>query len=298
MDKEHLIVGIAVEVVGFVFRKKSVQQNKLMGTRVGDIRARFEETIAQNAAKVPETGGMYLAARLAKQQKCPIETTRTTGGAEVSTTATRNPQEQQQQAKRSLNSSNHHLPPKSPTKTRHRGCPASERESVSSRTVSMESDASSSVNSDSTKPRQNSTKERFVATRRASICPKRTVDIPQSIHEDKEAIACPAIVLCGTDQLNGSLVFPFDDDASISVASPRRSSMVSLVEDCEQSRSSRGSTLSRSSPQIQRLPRDVDFDSDDSSMSEDEAEGLGKYRRGTRRQQQQQQKPIPKPRYW
>jgi hypothetical protein len=277
-----------------------------MTTRVNGIRAQIEQKIGETGnALEGETGGMYLAARLVKQKNAS-----TSKGMTSSRSSETLPTKQKQLATSNKPSSSR--PPHSPSKTsrsRNNTGPAihstygdlgSTEFSVTSRTTCASESESSSAEfkpTASSSPMRNPAKDR-VATKRASICQKRFVDIPQSIDEEKEEIVGCTIVMCDINALEGSMwIMNLDNDEEVgSNFSPRRGSIVSRsnnMDESEQSINSRGSTLSRSSPQIRSLPRDVDFDSDDSSMSDDDSAGLAKHR-----QQQRVRKPLPKPRYW
>jgi hypothetical protein len=279
-----------------------------MTTRVGDIRAQIEQKIGQtDIALEGETGGMYLAARLVKQ-KIAATSKGMTSSRSSETLPTK-----QKQFTTSNKPSRSSRPPHSPSKTsrsRNNNGPSnhstygdkgSTEFSVTSRTTCGSDTEYSSgefkPTTSSSSPMRHPAKDR-VATKRASICQKRFVDIPQSIDEEKEEIVGCTIVMCDINALEGSMwIMNLDNDEEVgSNFSPRRGSIVSRsnnMDESEQSINSRGSTLSRSSPQIRSLPRDVDFDSDDSSMSDDDSAGLAKHR-----QQQRVRKPLPKPRYW
>lgn len=272
----------------------TIKLQSIIMASVGSIRARFEQAIAQNETRAPVSGGMYLSARLSKQKQHP--------SASSSSSQCNSP------AKKSSRKSSR--PPTSPKKTirsqkkhcqTNKGC----TDSVTSRTVSeSESDTSGELKASKTTVAQHSPKlpQKEVKAptqlsprkskgaggmkKRSSIC--RHVEIPQSIDEEKEEMVGCTIVTCDKVDMDGSLVLNFDDEAGFLVQSPRTSprkgSMVNMERECN---ASQGSTLSRSSPQIRRLPRDLDFDSDDSSMSDDDSEGLVKHRQM-----------APKPRFW
>lgn len=295
-----------------------------MTTRVGDIRAQIEQKIGQTGnAHEGETGGMYLAARLVKQKIAATSKGMTSSSRSISETS---PTKQKARSTTSNKPSSNSRPPHSPSKTsrfRNNNGPANQSTygdkggtdfSVTSRTTcASDTECSSgefikptttptvvrpSTTTSSSSPMRNPAKDRVAATKRASICQKRFVDIPQSIDEEKEELVGCTIVMCDIDVLEGSMcIMNLDDEEVGSNFSPRHGSMVSRsnnMDESEQSINSRGSTLSRSSPQILRLPRDVDFDSDDSSMSDDDSAGLAKHRQ----KQQRVRKPLPKPRYW
>lgn len=264
----------------------------MASTSVGSIRAQFEQKIAEHEHSTTELGGMYLPARLTKQTRSPRKSPTKPSRPPISPKKT---SRIRQNIKQSFQCSG---------------------ESVTSRTISeSESDGSSELklagNTTAIQPYHSPKREKPKSTAKVSLSPQqspkrernrcsgmmkrnsicRPVDIPRSIDEEKEEMVGCTIIMCDEKaDLEGSLVLNFDDEAAFAVQSPRKGSMMNTGND-SYSQTSQGSTLSRTSPQIRRLPRDLDFDSDDSSMSDDDSEGLAKHRQTAR-------KALPKPRFW